>query len=150
MIEVSDVGELVAQVASGYAGANHAIEVDADHALAEIDPPKLERIIDNLLANAVRHTPPGTAISVVVRAEDGGVLVAVNDRGSGVAEAERKTIFEIFNRGSAGGPNSARGTGIGLSLVAQFTALHGGRAWVEDNPGGGSSFRVFLPTRRSG
>jgi signal transduction histidine kinase len=147
---VSDVGELVAQVASGYAGANHAIEVDADHALAEIDPPKLERIIDNLLANAVRHTPPGTAISVIVRAQDGGVLVAVNDRGSGVAEAERKAIFEIFNRGSAEGPNSAGGTGIGLSLVAQFTALHGGRAWVEDNPGGGSSFRVFLPARRSG
>jgi two-component system sensor histidine kinase MtrB len=76
--------------------------------------------------------------------------VAVNDRGSGVAEAERKAIFEIFNRGSAGGPNSrSGGTGIGLSLVAQFTALHGGRAWVEDNPGGGASFRVFLPARRT-
>lgn len=147
---VSDVGELVAQVASGYAATNRAIEVEADHALAEIDPPKIERIVDNLIANAVRHTPPGTAIRVVVRAKDGGVLVAVNDRGSGVAEAERKAIFEIFNRGSAGAPNSSGGTGIGLSLVAQFTALHGGRAWVEDNPGGGSSFRVFLPARRTG
>ena len=146
---MSDVGELVAQVASGYAATDHAIEVEADHVLAEIDPPKIERIIDNLIANAVRHTPPGTAISVVVRAQEGGVLVAVNDRGSGVAEAERKAIFEIFNRGSAG-LDRAGGTGIGLSLVAQFTALHGGRAWVEDNPGGGSSFRVFLPARRTG
>ena len=145
----SDVGELVAQVASGYAASNRTIEVDADHALAEIDPPKVERIIDNLLANAVKHTPPGTAIRVVVREQDGGVLVEVNDRGSGIAEAERKTIFEIFNRGSAGTPDRSGGTGIGLSLVAQFTAMHGGRAWVEDNPGGGSSFRVFLPARRS-
>ena len=142
--------ELVAQVASGYAASNHALEIEVDHALAEIDPPKIERIIDNLIANAVRHTPPGTAIRVVVRKQDGGVLVAVNDHGSGVAEAERKAIFEIFNRGSATGPNHAGGTGIGLSLVAQLTALHGGRAWVEENPGGGSSFRVFLPSRRPG
>jgi signal transduction histidine kinase len=70
-------------------------------------------------------------INVVVRAQDGGVLVAVNDRGSGVAEAKRQTIFEIFNRGSAAGPGRTGETGIGLSLVAQFTALHGGRAWVE-------------------
>ncbi len=146
----SDVGELVAQVASGYAASNRTIEVDADHALAEIDPPKVERIIDNLLANAVKHTPPGTAISVLVRELDDGVLVEVNDRGSGIAEAERTTIFEIFNRGSGGTSDRSGGTGIGLSLVAQFTAMHGGRAWVEDNPGGGSSFRVFLPARRSG
>jgi len=146
----SDVGELVAQVASGYAASNRVIEVDADHALAEIDPPKVERIIDNLLANAVKHTPPGTAIRVIVREQEGGVLVEVNDRGSGIPEAERKTIFEIFNRGSAGTRDRSGGTGIGLSLVAQFTAMHGGRAWVEDNPGGGSSFRVFLPARRAG
>ena len=146
----SDVGELVAQVASGYAASNRTIEVDADHALAEIDPPKVERIIDNLLANAVKHTPPGTAIRVVVREQDGGVLVEVNDRGSGIADAERTAIFEIFNRGSGGTSDRSGGTGIGLSLVAQFTAMHGGRAWVEDNPGGGSSFRVFLPARRSG
>jgi len=147
---VSDVGELVAHVAAGHATANRTIQVDADHALAEVDPPKIERIIDNLVANAVKHTPPGTAIHVVVRAQDDGVLVAVNDRGLGVAETERKAIFEIFNRGSTGTPDRSGGTGIGLSLVAQFTALHGGRAWVEDNPGGGSSFRVFLPARRTG
>ena len=146
---VTDVGELVAQVASGYATSNRSIEIEADHALAEIDPPKIERVIDNLLANAVNHTPPGTAIRVVVRAQEDGVLVEVNDRGSGIAEAERKAIFEIFNRGS-GAPDRSRGTGIGLSLVAQFTAMHGGRAWVEDNPGGGSSFRVFLPAQRPG
>jgi len=146
---VTDVGELVTQVASDYEASNRPIEVDADHAFAEIDPPKIERVIDNLLANAVNHTPPGTAIRVVVREQDDGVLVEVNDRGSGIEEAERKAIFEIFNRGS-GTPNRSRGTGIGLSLVAQFTAMHGGRAWVEDNPEGGSSFRVYLPARRAG
>jgi signal transduction histidine kinase len=61
-----------------------------------------------------------------------------------VAEHERASIFELFRRGEAG-LASARGTGVGLALVAQFADLHGGRAWVEDNPGGGASFRVFLP-----
>ena len=78
---------------------------------------------------------------------DGGVLIRVDDRGLGVEQKDRELIFEAFTRGE-GVLADRPGTGIGLSLVAQFTELHGGRAWVEDNPGGGASFRVFLPARR--
>jgi len=56
----------------------------------------------------------------------------------------RSSIFEIFDRGGKG-MSGAPGMGVGLSIVAQFAALHGGRAWVEDAPGGGASFRVLLP-----
>ena len=70
------------------------------------------------------------------------MLLRVDDRGPGVPDAEKEAIFEAFARGSEVG---ATGVGVGLALVAQFTALHGGRAWVEDNPGGGASFRVLLP-----
>ena len=116
--------------------------------IAEVDAPKVERIIENLLANAVNHTPPGTSISILVEARDSGVLISVDDDGPGVAREHREAIFGIFDRGSAG--DRVPGTGIGLSLVAQFTALHGGSAWVEESSSGGASFRVFLPGRQDG
>ena len=143
----TDVGRLVEQVATGHMADGARLEVRAEPVLAEVDPPKVERIVDNLLANALKHAPAGTEVRVRVESEDDAVLIAVDDRGPGVHESERETIFELFSRGEA----SARvaGAGIGLSLVAQFTAVHGGRVWVEDNPGGGASFRVLLPVRRS-
>jgi PAS domain S-box-containing protein len=137
----TDLGALVTRVSRA-----HGIAVHADPVLAEVDRAQVERIVENLLENARKHTPDGTDVSVQVMRQNGGALIAVDDRGPGVGEAERDAIFEMFNRGdpSAGVP----GAGVGLAIVAQFAMLHGGRAWVEDNPGGGSSFRVFLPSRR--
>ena len=139
----TDVAELVARITS-----IHGVAVQAEPVVAEVDAPKVERIVENLLTNAMKHTTNGTEISVRVEEADGGVLIVVDDRGPGIAEAEREAIFEMFKRGDDPATNAA-GAGVGLALVAQFTALHGGRAWVEDNPGGGASFRVFLPARRA-
>jgi two-component system sensor histidine kinase KdpD len=141
-----DVGELVERVIAGRPSDSGRLELDAEQALAEVDGPKVERIVENLIVNAVKHTPPETTIAVRVENRDGGVLIAVDDRGRGVPESEREAIFHLFQRGEqvAGVP----GAGVGLSLVSQFAALHGGRAWVEDNPGGGASFRVLLPASR--
>ena len=76
------------------------------------------------------------------RRED-GLLVIVEDEGDGVPDELKDAIFEPFRQGP--GPASASpGVGVGLSLVARFAELHGGRAWVEDRPGGGASFRVLL------
>jgi PAS domain S-box-containing protein len=138
----TDVAELVARVTS-----THGVAVSGEPVVAQVDPAKVERIVENLLANARKHTPRGTDISVWVAQQDGGVLIAVDDRGPGVAAEEREAIFEIFNRGGGDLAVSIPGVGVGLALVAQFAALHGGRAWVEENPGGGASFRVFLPSR---
>jgi len=140
----TDVGELAARVARDHMDNDRVIDVHADSVTAIVDPGKVERIVDNLLANAVKHTPPSATIRVRVADAGDDVLVAVDDAGPGVAAAEREAIFELFNRGSAAGSHVA-GTGVGLSLVAQFTALHGGRAWVEDSPEGGASFCVLLP-----
>jgi PAS domain S-box-containing protein len=144
----TDVGQLVEHVVTAFSPETHTIEVHAGHAPAQVDAPKVERIVDNLVANAVNHTPPGTEISVRVEPTDEGVLITVDDRGPGVAETDREAIFDLFTRGS--GKEFVRGTGIGLSLVSQFTALHGGRVWVEESPGGGASFRVLLPARHTG
>ena len=142
-----DVGELAAGVARDYAADERPVDVRLEPVVAEVDAAKVERIIDNLLANAVKHTPPGTPISLRVRREGDGVLIAVDDRGSGVPEDDRGAIFEIFNRGSTAATH-VTGAGVGLSLVAQFTALHGGRAWVQESPDGGASFCVLLPLNR--
>jgi signal transduction histidine kinase len=144
----ADVGKLVEQIAREYSSNGRAIKIETESAIAEVDAPKVERIVDNLLANAIAYSSEDSEISVLVENRQDGVLIAVDDRGPGVAEEEREAIFELFNRGS--GQANVSGTGVGLSLVAQFTALHGGRVWVEDNPGGGASFKVFLPARQSG
>jgi signal transduction histidine kinase len=120
------------------------IRVDASLAVVSVDAPKVERIVENLLANAARHTPPDTTIWVRVTAERDGVLIAVEDTGEGVPEELRESIFEPFQRGPAAAKH-APGVGIGLSLVAKLAELHGGRAWVQERRGGGASFRVFLP-----
>jgi signal transduction histidine kinase len=67
----------------------------------------------------------------------------VDDAGPGVADEVKEAVFEPFRQ--AGGPNPSPGVGVGLSLVARFAELHGGSAWVQDRPGGGASFRVYLP-----
>jgi signal transduction histidine kinase len=95
----------------------------------------------------VRHTPAGTQIHVSVRDDADGVTVAVDDRGPGVPAHQHDAIFQIFRRGDHA--DARPGTGVGLALVAQFAELHGGRAFVADNPGGGASFRVFLPKNHS-
>lgn len=73
--------------------------------------------------------------------EDGGALIYVNDDGAGGPDDLKDSVFEPFRKGDALTP----GTGIGLSLVGRFAELHEGRAWVQDRPGGGASFRIFLP-----
>jgi signal transduction histidine kinase len=139
-----DLGELAHEVVlRTEALEGRQVDVDAGRVAVAVDAPKVERMLENLLSNAARHTPPDSHIWVRVTAEDGGAMLVVEDDGPGVPDDMKKAIFEAFQRGSdaAGLP----GTGIGLSLVARFAELHGGRAWVEDRPGGGASFRVFLP-----
>ncbi|MGZ4114395.1 MAG: sensor histidine kinase, partial [Actinomycetota bacterium] len=97
---------------------------------------------ENLLTNAARHTPPTAHVWVRARREAEGVTIVVEDDGPGVPDEVKTEIFEAFHRGRAA--RDLPGSGIGLSLVSRFAELHGGRAWVEDRPGGGASFRVYL------
>ena len=109
-----------------------------------VDPAKVERIVENLLTNAARHTTADVRIWLEIRPHEAGVLLVVEDDGPGVAAELKAAIFEPFRQGPTASPH-APGTGVGLSLVARFAELHGGRAWVQDRPEGGASFRVYLP-----
>jgi PAS domain S-box-containing protein len=141
----TDVAALVARVAVEWeAEHGRRLGMHLDPVVARVDPAKVERIVENLLSNAARHTTQATPVWVRVARHGGDVLVAVDDAGGGVPGELRAALFEPFRQGP-NVPGYAPGVGIGLSLVARFAELHGGRAWVEDRPGGGSSFRVLLP-----
>jgi len=124
--------------------AEREVEIDAEPLVANLDAAKVERIVENLLANAARHTPPGSPLWIRISKEPMGVLLVVEDAGPGVPDPLKEAVFEPFRQGD-GGPNPSPGVGVGLSLVARFAELHGGSAWVQDRPGGGASFRVYLP-----
>jgi PAS domain S-box-containing protein len=136
-----DVGRLVREWVSGTdLLSDRRLSLETAPVTIRADPAMVERIVENLIGNAVKHTPVDTQIWVRVEPADDGALLTVEDDGPGVRADERELIFEPFRQGA----RSAAGSGVGLALVARFAALHGGRAWVTERPGGGSSFRVTL------
>jgi PAS domain S-box-containing protein len=146
--QVVDVGELTRRVVEEVGvAAEHTVVVDAPALQIAVDAPKVERIVENLVVNAARHTAAGTTIWIRVQPHDGGVLLLVEDEGPGVPAELREQIFQPFRKGR-NVADHAPGSGIGLALVARFAELHGGRALVQDRPGGGASFRVYLPHGR--
>jgi two-component system sensor histidine kinase KdpD len=114
---------------------------------AYVNPVHFELIVLHLVRNVVKHTPEGTRAWVRFRSRPEGVEVAVDDDGPGVPEDAKASIFEPFEQSAA--PKHAPGMGIGLTVVSYLAAAAGGRAWAEDRPGGGASFRVMLPQRVS-
>ena len=137
-----DLGTLVRQlVTRTEAVTERRLQLDTGPVHVHADPTMVERIVENLLANAVKHTPGDSRIWIRVERSDEGALIAVEDDGPGIPAEERERIFEPFVQGASPGPG---GAGVGLALVAKFAELHSGRAWVQERSGGGASFRVLL------
>jgi PAS domain S-box-containing protein len=147
-----DLARLVAGVVSEAREellTSHPVSLELLPVQVLADAAKVERIVENLLANAARHTDPGTPIWVRVTRGDRGALLCVDDAGPGVPVEQRESIFRPFQRGRGAG-SYAPGSGVGLALVAQIASLHDGQAWVEDRAGGGALFWVLLPAGSGG
>jgi PAS domain S-box-containing protein len=143
----TDLGALVTRIVTESESLNsRKVTLEIEPVMAEVDATKVERIVENLLANTTRHTPPDAPVWIRVCHEGDGVLIAVEDAGPGISAEHREEIFEPFRQGPDT-PEHSPGVGIGLALVARFAELHGGHAWVEDRSGGGASFKVFLPKK---
>jgi signal transduction histidine kinase len=142
---VIDLGALVAaRIDFLRASTERTLFVSADpHLLVRADAALLERVIDNLAGNALKYTAAPSPITVRVIRKGDDAAILVEDRGPGIAEADRARIFQRFVRGqTAAGTN---GLGLGLSLVAEIARWHGGAAGVEAVSGGGSRFSITLP-----
>ena len=140
---VEDALEAVADEA---AAADLRIERRLAVATACGDPPLLERVVSNLVENAVRHNVPGGSIEVATRMEDGRAAVSVTNSGPVIGADEIARAFEPFRRLQADRTGSALGSGLGLSIVRAVVVAHGGQVWAAPRPAGGLQVDVRLPT----
>lgn len=120
---------------------NITLESSIDRSFVFKASPLIKDIFSNLLSNAIKYSPRNTKIVVEIQ-EGPPCTIAVKDNGPGVPDKEKEMIFERFIRGSKKG---VKGTGLGLAIVKRIVDLHKGRVWVEDNPEGGSIFKVEIP-----
>ncbi|WP_084130188.1 ATP-binding protein [Demequina sp. NBRC 110055] len=125
--------------------ASVKMSLPEDLPLVETDPGLLERVVENLVSNAVRHTPPGTAVRVSAAADGAEVVIRVADSGPGVPESRKNVMFEAFQRFDGGADG---GVGLGLAVADGLAATVGARVVPEDTPGGGLTMVVTVPRVR--
>lgn len=135
--EPTHLGDLILRVVHAHPTGDHTVDVDAAPVVINVDPVKVERIVDNLLANALVHTPDGCPVRLHAQVEPGGVQLVVEDDGPGLSPADADRFLTV----SEHPPES----GMGLWIVSRFAALHGGDAQFERLPAGGARFVVRLP-----
>ncbi len=125
------------------AGHRVMMELATDLPLVRVDAGLIEQALGNLLENAARHTPAGTVVRLMAQRQGGEIVVSVEDYGGGLPEGDVERVFAKFHRGSVEGGGS--GMGLGLAISRSIVRLHGGRAWAERVPAGGTVFRFALP-----
>ncbi len=150
--EPVDLAELVEDaVMDARAGSpNQPISYEHDQdAFVSGDLDRLKQVVENLLANARIHTPPGTPVHVEVRALPDIVRLTVGDEGQGIAPEDAERIFDRFYRADSSRARASGGVGLGLSIVSSIVAAHGGEMRLDTSPGEGAAFTVSLTRVRS-
>jgi len=151
----TDPGALAAETAASFrpqadaAGVTITAVIGHDVPVIDVDPSRIRQVLENLIANALAHTPRGGAIEVACGVEPGGgaprrVSFAVRDTGAGIAPEDLPHVFDRFFKG----PES-RGTGLGLAIARDLVAAHGGQMTVKSMVGQGTTVTVALPTEHS-
>jgi two-component system, NtrC family, sensor kinase len=129
-------------------GVRLSLELTPGVDLVEGDERRLRQVIFNLLSNAVKFTPEGGEVVVATASRDHEVLISVTDTGPGIRVEDHERIFEEFQQTDVG-VRQREGTGLGLALSKRLVELHGGRIWVESEPGHGSRFVFTLPAKEA-
>lgn len=145
------IGDLLQDVVQKFALAaqDRGVRIEADIGSAATmvhgDIALLERVLDNLLDNALRHTPTGGRVEVSAQPSVGSVRVAVTDTGPGLSVEQAERAFDRFYRGDPGRSSASGQTGLGLAIVKSILELHGTKVVVRSEPGHGASFSFDLP-----
>ena len=148
-LEVQDLKEITHRVEESLkplsAGKNQALELFSPEGPVLImgDDQRIEQILNNLLMNAHQYTPEGGHITITIQEQDEQTVISVADTGPGIAREEKERLFERFYRSTPG--RAPAGLGLGLAIAKGLVELHGGRIWVESEPGKGSTFSFSLP-----
>lgn len=141
--EPTNLGQLVMRVVHAHPTGHQPVDVTAADVLFNLDPVKVERILDNLLANALVHSPHDRRVRVVAQVEPGGATLVVEDEGPGLSETQREQLLAVGDEPPLDG-------GMGLWIVARFARLHGGDVRMEQpDSGRGARFTVWLPAQGS-
>src|SRR5207244_7379334 len=106
----------------------------------------LTQVLLNLVGNAIKFTDRGE-VAIAASATNGSFTIAVRDTGPGIGTADQARIFEEFKQADSSITRKKGGTGLGLSISKRIIEMHGGRIWVESEPGKGSTFHFTLPVR---
>jgi two-component system OmpR family sensor kinase len=117
----------------------------AEPVIVAADAEQLRQIIDNLIGNAIQHTPPESPVTVTATNEPGGGRLAVADQGPGMTPEQASRVFERFYRTDGARSRARGGTGLGLAIAASLAAAHGGELGVDTEPGHGTVFRLRIP-----
>ena len=143
-IENVDVVDLVKESIKDAGDSDRVkLSVEPTEIVIPLDRDRIKQVLLNLLSNAFKFSPEGTPVKVRVQSDDAGVIVSVRDEGPGLSDEDQALLFQRFARLQGRQP----GSGLGLYLSKTFVERHGGRIWVESEPGRGSTFSFFLPRR---
>ncbi len=121
------------------------IELDAGHFTVFVNRGKIWRVICNLIANAIKFSPPGTTIKVLMLKKEDKVVITVDDCGIGIPDNMHEKIFDMFTEAKRQGTTGEQPFGIGLAISKQIIEMHGGKIWFEGKPINGTMFHVELP-----
>jgi signal transduction histidine kinase len=146
-VRLDELVEETLDAMSPQAAAKHVAvqaSLPEDLSPARANPEKVQRVLFNLVQNAIRHTPPDGAVTVAAESNGRNVEIEVADTGGGIPPEERERAFEPFYRGGAGEARSGEGTGLGLTICRAIVEAHGGRIWFAES-GNGTRVRFTLP-----
>ena len=138
------INSVIEKIRPSAEGRQIEVRIPADIPPLWVDRELIEVALRQLIDNALKYSPPDSAVSVTVSSSNGRVVVSVADRGPGIPEAEQTRIFEKFYRADAS-RHQIPGAGLGLVIAREIIHAHTGEIWVESKPGDGSVFHVSLP-----
>lgn len=154
-LELTSVGALVETVVDSFSASAERAKVglavvtqsgsDADALSVLVDPFRLEQALNNLLSNALKFTPPGGTVQVLLQAAEDSVLIAVTDTGMGINPEALDSIFSRFYRAQEATDSGTKGTGLGLAIALQMIEAQGGQLTATSEAGKGSTFEITLP-----
>jgi two-component system sensor histidine kinase KdpD len=138
------IGSALNRMDHSLKGRHVEVELGDNLPLGHFDEILVEQLLVNLLDNAVKYSEPGTPILINVQPAGEGIVIAVSDRGRGLADGDEDRVFTMFYRGTGTRPDR-RGSGLGLAICQAVVRAHGGTINAENRTGGGSTFRFTIP-----